>query len=87
MKSRTFTPLHGSSSLDGSSAVQRVVEIDARLLPISAHRALRDAAHFGNFRQRETTEKLEIDYLTELVIERRKLVELFTELRQLRNVG
>jgi len=51
-----------------------VVEINARLLPLSLHRTFRQLLHRSDFGEREPAEKLQVNYFSELRFDFRQLI-------------
>ena len=54
---------------------RRLVQVDARLLPVALHGALRHAPHRRNLREREAAEELEVDDCARAGVDRGELVE------------
>jgi hypothetical protein len=63
----------------GTVAVDRVVEVQAPLLPLALDRPLRHAAHGGDLGEREPAEELEIDDLGQLRFDLGEFVERITD--------
>jgi hypothetical protein len=62
---------------------QRSMKVDAGLFPVALDRPLRDAAHRGDFSEREPAEEFQIDDLRESRVDTREIVERVADLREL----
>ena len=59
------------------------MEVDARLLPVPLHRALRYVSHGGNFPKRKSAKELQVDHLREGRLCFAQFFEHFADARQL----
>src|SRR5258706_11248302 len=78
---------HGGKTTSRGRTLQRLMQVDARLLPVALHGPLRDRLHRGNFGEREPAEELEVDDLREAGIDGGELVQRLADARELFPVG
>jgi hypothetical protein len=63
-----------------TGAADGVMQVEAPLLPAALNRPFRHAPHRGDLREREAAEKLQLDDLRELRLDRGEFVERVTDL-------